>query len=115
MTAPSYEPILLFQKPLDGKNHENWTKHKTGMIDTRFIKTNILEVQKPSKKEKKDNPHYSVKPIDLLNRLVHGLCAKKVLDPFMGSGSTGMACKDIEFVGIELEKEFYDFANKRLS
>lgn len=39
-----------------------------------------------------------------------------VLDPFMGSGSTGMAAKDegFEFIGIEKEKEYFDIAEARI-
>ena len=39
-----------------------------------------------------------------------------ILDPFMGSGSTGVACinQDIQFVGIEREKEYYGVAKNRL-
>ena len=39
-----------------------------------------------------------------------------VLDPFMGSGSTGMAAKDegFEFIGIEKEKEYFEIAEVRI-
>ncbi|WP_412021368.1 DNA methyltransferase [Helicobacter pylori] len=39
-----------------------------------------------------------------------------VLDPFMGSGTTGLACKRLErnFIGIESEKEYFQIAKKRL-
>ena len=40
-----------------------------------------------------------------------------VLDPFMGSGSTGMAAKDegFEFIGIEREKEYFEIAESRIT
>ncbi|WRD72574.1 site-specific DNA-methyltransferase [Helicobacter pylori] len=40
-----------------------------------------------------------------------------VLDPFMGSGTTGLACKRLErnFIGIESEKEYFQIAKKRLN
>ena len=40
-----------------------------------------------------------------------------VLDPFMGSGSTGVACMQTGhgFVGIEKEKEYFDIAKNRIS
>ena len=40
-----------------------------------------------------------------------------VLDPFMGSGSTGIAAKDegFEFIGIEREKEYFEIAERRVS
>ena len=39
-----------------------------------------------------------------------------VLDPFMGSGTTGVACKRLNrrFIGFELNKEYCDIAEKRL-
>jgi len=39
-----------------------------------------------------------------------------VLDPFMGSGSTGVACKMLKrnYIGYELSEEFFHVANKRL-
>lgn len=39
-----------------------------------------------------------------------------VLDPFMGSGSSGIACVNLNrsFIGIEKEKEYYDIALKRI-
>ena len=40
-----------------------------------------------------------------------------VLDPFMGSGSTGMAAKDegFKFIGIEREKEYFEIAEGRIT
>tara|TARA_Y100000310_G_scaffold341165_2_gene439431 strand:+ start:1077 stop:1856 length:780 start_codon:yes stop_codon:yes gene_type:complete len=39
-----------------------------------------------------------------------------VLDPFMGSGTTGVACKELgrNFIGIEINKEYFDIAEKRI-
>lgn len=40
-----------------------------------------------------------------------------VLDPFMGSGSTGLACKNLnrDFIGIEIDKEYFNIAKERIS
>jgi DNA modification methylase len=40
-----------------------------------------------------------------------------VLDPFMGIGSTGIACKQLNrsFIGCEIDKKFYDIANRRFN
>ena len=39
-----------------------------------------------------------------------------VLDPFIGSGSTGVACKELgrNFIGVELDKQYFDIATKRI-
>ena len=64
------------------------------------------------------NNHPTVKPLALMKYLVTLITreGQTVLDPFMGSGTTGMACKELkrEFVGIEKEKEYCDIAEKRI-
>ena len=64
------------------------------------------------------NDHPTVKPQELMKYLCRLITPKggTVLDPFMGSGSTGMAAKDegFEFIGIEREKEYFEIAEKRI-
>jgi DNA modification methylase len=65
-----------------------------------------------------NNDHISVKPNALMRWLVRLVCPKGglVLDPFMGSGSTGVACMDegMSFVGIELDGHYCDIAKGRI-
>jgi len=64
------------------------------------------------------NFHPTVKPTKLMQYLVRLVTPKGgvVLDPFMGSGSTGKACvlEGMDFVGIEKEKEYYEIAKARI-
>ena len=74
---------------------------------------------KASKSEKgKDNPHPTVKPIELMKYLIKMVAPKGalVLDPFMGSGSTGVAAIKLgrRFIGIEKEEEYFNYAKKRI-
>lgn len=76
---------------------------------------------KASKKDRNegcDNIHPTVKPTDLMKYLIRLVTPKGgvVLDPFMGSGSTGKAAvlEGMNFVGIEREKEYYDIAKTRI-
>ena len=67
----------------------------------------------------KQNVHPTVKPVKLMRYLCRLITPKggTVLDPFMGSGSTGIAAKDegFEFIGIEREKEYFEIAERRVS
>jgi hypothetical protein len=72
-----------------------------------------------SEKAPSKNTHPTVKPVDLMKYLCRLVTPKggTVLDPFMGSGSTGIAAKSLEFnfIGIEREKEYYDIASARVN
>ncbi len=66
------------------------------------------------------NHHPTVKPIELMRylvRLTKTPTGGIVLDPFMGSGTTGIACvlEGREFIGIEREAEYIEIANKRIA
>ncbi len=72
----------------------------------------------PYKKITNNNFHPTVKPIRLMEYLIKLICPPggTVLDPFAGSGSTGVAAKKLgfEFIGIEKEKEYFKIAEKRI-
>ena len=89
-------------------------------IDVWAEKYGILQFPKASKRERgKGNSHPTVKSLALMSWLVRlvtppdGVC----LDPFMGSGTTGIACKELGFgfIGIEKEKEYFKIAEARIS
>ena len=68
---------------------------------------------------KTKNNHPTLKPIKLLKYLI-GLITPEggtVLDPFMGSGSTGLAAIEdgYDFIGIELEKDYFNIASTRIN
>lgn len=77
-------------------------------------------VAKTSKRERgKDNTHPTVKPIKLMSYLCRLITPPggTVLDPFMGSGSTGLAtlAEGFEFIGIEKEPAYFEIACKRIA
>jgi len=70
-------------------------------------------------REARKNFHPTVKPVHLMSWLVR-LVSKEgdtVLDPFMGSGTTGVACKQLNrnFIGIELSEEYVKIAEARIN
>lgn len=64
------------------------------------------------------NIHPTVKPVELMRWLVRLVCPPGgiVLDPFMGSGSTGKACmlEGMHFIGMEKMPEFFHIARQRI-
>lgn len=64
------------------------------------------------------NPHMTVKPIGLMRRLVRLVASPGdwVMDPFMGSGTTGVACmaEGMNFVGAEMDPTFAAIAQDRI-
>ena len=78
-------------------------------------------VAKPSRAERNEgcenNPHPTVKSIKLMQYLITMITPPQgtVLDCFMGSGTTGVACADkFHFIGIEKEAEYFNIAKNRM-
>jgi DNA modification methylase len=61
--------------------------------------------------------HPTEKPVALMTDLIAKCLGTTVLDPFMGSGSTGVACATLgrKFIGIELERKYFDVACERIA
>lgn len=74
----------------------------------------VLRFKRPSPSE--DNGHPTSKPIELMEYLVKHVAQGKVLDPFMGSGSTGVACSflGVDFLGIEIDQDYFEISKKRI-
>lgn len=66
----------------------------------------------------KEQLHQNQKPVDLLQYLVEKLSDSNntILDPFMGSGSTGVACINTnrKFIGMELDAKYFNIAKERI-
>jgi len=134
-----FEPIIVAQKPPEGSLLENFKKYKVGLFNT-FVKlgdnkfiANVMStisiepnidkyflVEKPKKQEKGSyNDHPSVKPVELCKILIEltTLPDAIVFDPFMGSGTTILASilTKRRYIGIEIDKHYYNIALKRIS
>lgn len=71
-----------------------------------------------NQKDKKLYGHPTIKPVDLLEKLVRNSTkdGQTILDCFMGSGSTGVACRNTnrKFIGIEMDINYYCIATERV-
>lgn len=183
----SWEPIMMAQKPLEGRYIDNVQKYNVGGLnidecripykdekdkktlesfghfagkdygDEKYFSANsggqkqcnihpdgrwpanmvwldplfaeydhIFMVPKPSRREKRDyNEHLTVKPVELMERLIRLVTPRPsivgedviVLDPFLGSGTTGIAARNLgrKFEGYELDPKSYKTAKKRIN
>jgi len=80
----------------------------------------LLKIRNADEWSQATNFHSTVKPLALMRylaRLTKTPTGGIVLDPFMGSGTTGIACllEGREFIGIEREEEYYAIAEKRIA
>ncbi len=116
---PKFEAILLAQKPKDGTFVNNWMKWKTGLIKANFDvqQTTTFNYRKATG-ARKTIDHMTIKPVDLMERLIEvfTIPGQIVLDPFMGSGTTGIAALKTRrrFIGFEIERKYFDASEKRL-
>ena len=95
------------------------SKSKTGIFNNNnkalhdFIETSNIK-----RSEKKEGAHPTQKPLEILSFFIKTLSNKKglVVDPFMGSGSTGFASinNDRKFIGGEIKKKYFEISKKRL-
>ena len=69
-------------------------------------------------KDKKEFGHPTIKPLDITEKIIRNSSkeGQTVLDPFMGSGTTGVACINTNrnFIGYELNEEYFNIAQNRL-
>ena len=65
----------------------------------------------------RNNPHPASFPLDLARRAIAATTARVVLDPFMGSGTTGVAARleGRDFIGLEISDEYCQYARQRVA
>jgi site-specific DNA-methyltransferase (adenine-specific) len=109
----------FFQKNYDElKNIDNdfkeKTKRKFNLPINKKYKSNVLEYKKDY-----DGLHPTQKPVKLIEDLIYTYTNQNetVLDFTMGSGTTGVACKNLnrDFIGIELDDKYFEIAKQRIN
>lgn len=95
------------------KDDTSGTFNNDGKMVHDFIETSLT-----SSKEKKFGKHPTQKPNKVISHFVKHLSNEYdvVLDPFMGSGTTGVCSRKMnrKFIGIELDQKYYELSKKRM-
>ncbi|GHS86765.1 methyltransferase [Campylobacterota bacterium] len=120
----SHETLIWARKDKNAKHTFNYAQMKNGYFPEDKLKNentqmrSVWSIPTPKNTEKAAGKHPTQKPLDLLKRIVLASTNESdiVLDPFSGSGTTGIACKLLgrAFVGIEIDKTYCDLTQKRL-
>lgn len=120
----SHETLLWATKSKSAKHTFNyhlsktWDSPKDKLLNPGKQMRSVWSIATTPKSEKKYGHHPTQKPLELLRRLVE-ICTREgdvVLDPFCGSGTTGVAAISARraFIGIEMEARFLDLSRKRI-
>lgn len=101
-----------YKNPNDKRIKKRIAEGKTGA--KLYDWWNINQVKNVSR-EKTNHPCQM--PLEVMKNII-GILPEGyiILDPFMGSGTTGVACKQLnrDFIGIELDKKYFEIAKKRI-
>lgn len=75
-------------------------------------------VSPTNKEDKQKYNHPTIKPLNIIENLIINSSKENdvVLDCFMGSGTTGVACKKLgrDFIGIEIDEKYFKIAEERI-
>ena len=136
------KPLINYFTDIKNVNIDLLTWHKTNPVPTcnnkylsdteyiLFFRENGVKIYgtyetkrkfyvTPTNKEDKNKyKHPTIKPVNIIENLIVNSSQENdiVLDCFMGSGTTGVACKNLNrnFIGIELNEEYYNIAKERI-
>jgi len=102
------EPLLFCAKSLD---YTLFEPNKPGLWYSSYFL-----VPRPQSNFKEGRCHPTQKPVKLYKQILDRMSWSTVLDPFMGSGTTALACRALgkHYVGFEINSDYVQIANDRL-
>ncbi len=104
-----FETILVLQNSKPESRHFKTAQFDRGTLSNVW---NIKRGKKPT------GAHGAVFPLELAENVISNFTPEgsTILDPFMGTGTTGVGCKSLnrKFIGMELDREYFDLATKRI-
>lgn len=112
------ETVIWAAKNTNSKHLFHYQKMRE-MAGGKQMKSVWYKIAPPGSGEKEFGKHPTQKPVELLERilLANSNPGDIILDPFMGSGTTGVAALQLRrrFIGIDLESQYIDLAVKRVN
>jgi len=95
-----------------------WTSFKTAVRYFKYTWNGFMQGNISNKKNNEKRVHPTQKPLPLMEWVIKNYTKESdtILDPFMGSGTTGVACMNFnrKFIGIEKEEQFFQVATDRI-
>jgi site-specific DNA-methyltransferase (adenine-specific) len=120
----SHETVIWARKDKKAKHTFNYEEMREGRFPDDPLKKpgkqmrSVWAISTPRPEEKRFGKHPTQKPVALLDRIIRASThpGEIVADPFMGSGTTGVAALPLRrrFVGIEKEENYFELAVKRI-
>ena len=109
----SYDPVVVWWKP----GGDTWTSpDNSAGVNRDYYVSNSAAAVSDTKSLARQHP--CPRPLDQVKYIVANWCkpASTVLDCFMGSGTTGVACSLLgrKFIGIEKDPQYFDLARRRI-
>ena len=103
-----YEFIIVFQ------NSKPYNRSFDTALFDRGTLSNVWDI-----KRERNNLIKAGFPQELVRKILNNFtnCGNLILDPFMGSGTTGVVCKELgyDFIGVEMDKEMFEKAKERIN
>lgn len=101
----------------EAMKEENGGKQMKDVWDIEDVEPELFESGTAPKSEKKYGKHPTQKPVKLLERLITAASKENdlILDPFNGSGTTGIVAAQLgrKYIGIEIDEEYLELTKKR--
>jgi DNA modification methylase len=117
-----YQNMLVWDKGNAGLGSGFRAQHELALHFSKgsppYFCAKYGNVLKSSRVHSSEREHQTQKPVDLIQMIVETVspAGGTILDPFMGSGTTGVACvrEGRAFIGIEIDEGYFDIACKRI-
>lgn len=116
--SPVYTPTAMKKSVIRRKQPTHFGKIDKGSYETEQGGPQLMRSVIYAKSCHGYAEHPTQKPLDIVSPLVEYSCPRGgvVIDPFMGSGTTGVSCAKLgrKFIGIEISEEYFDIACRRI-